>query len=351
MLNGHSNGGATMNAQKSSENFGNNRQLNRHSMEASLAAYSKANLSGQNIGNETVRPSLGTIHPSYSTNDVPTLKNAPSSSTDITPPKTHAQQHFHNHNASLGRIPPNAMSNRHSRELSGGDSRRDEQNNTYQQLSSALQASAAPFGPPTTAASPADSVPSQMLPFANAMTFQGQPFYGGYGMQMMNMGVNSMQQMANPMAFQNQMQTFQPQQNGFAQYPNYGQQGRYQDSQARVMQQRRAQNGDGTFFPCPMVSNANTRSEQARYNNVQLESLQGEILALCKDQHGCRYLQKKLEERNPESIQLIFLETNQHVVELMTGLSPLALLGLVPANAVRSVWQLPLPEAVGVFQQ
>ena len=65
----------------------------------------------------------------------------------------------------------------------------------------------------------------------------------------------------------------------------------------------------------------NTKSppEQARYNNVQLESLQGEILALCKDQHGCRYLQKKLKEHDPESVQLIFLETNQHVVELMTG--------------------------------
>ena len=40
---------------------------------------------------------------------------------------------------------------------------------------------------------------------------------------------------------------------------------------------------------------------------------------MCKDQHGCRYLQKKLEERNAESVLLIFLETNQHVVELMTG--------------------------------
>lgn len=60
-------------------------------------------------------------------------------------------------------------------------------------------------------------------------------------------------------------------------------------------------------------------SDNARFINVKLEHLQGEIYGLCKDQHGCRYLQKKLEERNPEHVHIIFLETNQHVVELMTG--------------------------------
>lgn len=59
--------------------------------------------------------------------------------------------------------------------------------------------------------------------------------------------------------------------------------------------------------------------ENARFINVNLEHFQGEILGLCKDQHGCRYLQKKLEERNSEHVQLIFIETHQHVVELMTG--------------------------------
>lgn len=248
-LNGQSNNSSSnIGTQQSPDNFANKRQLNRHSMEASLIAYSKANSAGHGSNNDTLRPSLATIHPSYSTNDVPTLKNVPGSSTEITPPKTQAQQHFHNHNASLGRIPPNMISNRHSRELSGNDNRRDEPNNAYQQLSSALQASAAPFGPPTTAASPTDSSPGQILPFNNAMAFHSQPFFGNYGMQVMNMGLNPMQPIANPMAFHNQMQTFQSQQNGFAQYTNYGQQGRYQDSQARVVQQRRTQNGDGTIF-------------------------------------------------------------------------------------------------------
>jgi hypothetical protein len=55
-----------------------------------------------------------------------------------------------------------------------------------------------------------------------------------------------------------------------------------------------------------------------RFANLQLDSLGGEIYTLCKDQHGCRYLQKKLEERNPEDVHMIWLETNQHVIELMT---------------------------------
>lgn len=60
--------------------------------------------------------------------------------------------------------------------------------------------------------------------------------------------------------------------------------------------------------------------DNSRFTNVKLEQVQGDIYTLCKDQHGCRYLQKKLEERNPEHVHMIFLETNQHVVELMTGM-------------------------------
>lgn len=61
----------------------------------------------------------------------------------------------------------------------------------------------------------------------------------------------------------------------------------------------------------------------SRYANVPLEHYRGELYGLCKDQHGCRYLQRKLEERLPESVEMIFNETNMHVVELMTGMSGL----------------------------
>ncbi|MCO5562286.1 hypothetical protein L7F22_015911 [Adiantum nelumboides] len=52
--------------------------------------------------------------------------------------------------------------------------------------------------------------------------------------------------------------------------------------------------------------------------NTPLEELQGEIFALCKDQHGCRYLQKKLEEGVPSYRDMIFAETFSHFAELMT---------------------------------
>lgn len=51
---------------------------------------------------------------------------------------------------------------------------------------------------------------------------------------------------------------------------------------------------------------------------MPLDSFRGRIYELCKDQHGCRYLQKKLEERSADQVRMIWLETKQHVIELMT---------------------------------
>ncbi len=56
-----------------------------------------------------------------------------------------------------------------------------------------------------------------------------------------------------------------------------------------------------------------------RFAGTRLEDLAGEISSLCKDQHGCRYLQKKLEEGVPEHRDMIFRETFGHFAELMTG--------------------------------
>ena len=242
-----SNGVSNNDSQVSSETM-SIRNPNRHSMEASLAAYTQTSQGGQASSTESSRPTtLGSIHASYSTNDVPTLKKANGLTTNSTPTKNEAEQKFHNHNASLGRIP--VINNRHSRELSGGDNRRDDPATTYQQILSGLQASAAPFGPATTATSPVE-LPNPMAQFNPAMQFPNQAFYPGYGMQMMNMGMTPMP-MANPLAFQNQMQAFQPQ-NGFSPYANFGIQGRFPDSQARVIQQRRMQNGEGMQSYTPL---------------------------------------------------------------------------------------------------
>ncbi|CEH14061.1 Translational repressor MPT5/PUF4 and related RNA-binding proteins (Puf superfamily) [Ceraceosorus bombacis] len=72
----------------------------------------------------------------------------------------------------------------------------------------------------------------------------------------------------------------------------------------------------------PLLGLAGAQSAQQRKNeldvNTPLEQLHGEIFALCKDQHGCRYLQKKLEEGLPTYRDMIFAETFKHFTELMT---------------------------------
>jgi hypothetical protein len=286
-------------------------------MESTLVPYSQAS---QVTSTDNARPTLANIQSSFSTNDLPTVKTVNALGAVSSPTKTQAQQQFHNHNASLGRIPLHAMNNRHSRELTVGESRREEQSNSHQNFPSALQASAAPFGPSTATSSAMESVSVPTgLNQHNTGTYASPAFYGGYGMQLVNMGIAPMP-IGNPLTFNNQMQSFPPQ-IPFAPYQTYGQSPRFQDSQARVIQQRRMQNGEGTRCSIRCSYPYSPRSDNARFINVKLEHLQGEIYGLCKDQHGCRYLQKKLEERNQDHVHLIFLETNQHVVELMTGIT------------------------------
>ncbi|EPS45219.1 hypothetical protein H072_793 [Dactylellina haptotyla CBS 200.50] len=59
-----------------------------------------------------------------------------------------------------------------------------------------------------------------------------------------------------------------------------------------------------------------------RFSNLDIEALGSEIYLLCKDQHGCRFLQRKLEEQNPKDVETIFRETQTYIVELMTGAEP-----------------------------
>lgn len=56
-------------------------------------------------------------------------------------------------------------------------------------------------------------------------------------------------------------------------------------------------------------------SSSSKISSIDLNNC--DIFALCKDQHGCRYLQRKLEEE-PYYLNLIFEQTHSHVVELMT---------------------------------
>ncbi|WVO17817.1 hypothetical protein L204_105515 [Cryptococcus depauperatus] len=80
--------------------------------------------------------------------------------------------------------------------------------------------------------------------------------------------------------------------------------------------------GSGALYTGGSMGMKNKRADQDREFNrfagVRIEDLKGELLALCKDQHGCRYLQKKLEDGDPQHRDMIFNETYGHFPELMT---------------------------------
>ncbi|KAF5547899.1 hypothetical protein FNAPI_8407 [Fusarium napiforme] len=294
----------------------------RHSMD--LKYISENAVETGAIMSPSATPNMATppkLQSSFSSSEVPTVKSPGTSSSKT---NNHAQQHFHNHNASLGRIPAGAVHRGHSRELSSENPAVSREQHNYPSIQSALQASAAPFGPSTTAAVQPSAMVNPSAGAAAANNYnnvfysangygapqgipqggipqvmpQGAPHQpGGYNV---NMLANSMQQMN--MNGANGSNMYQPQNyNGYNAGP-YSQGNQPRDSQARVIQHRRQLDNEA----------------MSRYQNTPLDSFVGNIYELCKDQHGCRYLQKKLEERNADQVHMIWAETNQHVIELMT---------------------------------
>ena len=300
------------------------RKPQRHSMGVAFSDPTKLEQPGVPTSTASIsRPT--SLQSSYSTNDLPTVKTSSSLASNVTPPKTHAEQHLHNHNASMGRIPLGAVNNRQSRDLAARlsltEQKNEESNQTGLSNQSALQASAAPFGPQLSSTTQPTSLVNAASPGSMAYNNGSQTY--AYGMHSYNVN-----QMSAHMALNSQLQAYQNQnQRNFGQYGTYGQYSK--DSLQRGGSGRRLQNGD-----------------EARFNNIPLENYQGKIYELCKDQHGCRYLQRKLEENNAEQIQAIFVETRPHIVELMTGscYPPPTYHG--DTNLFRSFWKLPLPEAV-----
>jgi len=57
------------------------------------------------------------------------------------------------------------------------------------------------------------------------------------------------------------------------------------------------------------------QQQQPKY--TKLEEVEGRIYLIAKDQHGCRFLQKKFDEGGPEDVQKIFHEIIGHITELM----------------------------------
>lgn len=224
------------------------------------------------------------LQSSYSTNDLPTVKGNGFDAA-VTPPKNH-NEHLNQHNASMGRIPTGAVNNRPVRDSPESDGIK-----TSQPAPTMLQASAAPFGPQLTSAAPNPGLNGSVAP--TGLPF---PIYG-YGIQQPFVGQSG--QSNHPMA------SFGAP-NNFGAYPAYAGGYRFNDTAGRGgATQRRQTEGDS--------------SQLARFSNFPLEHFKGDLYSLCKDQHGCRYLQRKLEDRDPEHVQLIFSETYMHVIELMTG--------------------------------
>ncbi|KAI1807701.1 ARM repeat-containing protein [Daldinia bambusicola] len=246
------------------------------------------------------------LQTSFSAGEVAAAKNVPSATlTPSSNANAHAQQHFHNHNASIGRIPPGAMK-RHSRELSNDNHTAATQAGpAYPSISSQLQGGAPAFGPIASSQSAIQSPAPTGTASAGSPSSLGpypQQYYGGYSQPTPNGPGPGYNMNMMTMGMQNLGLNSYPPQNYVGYGPMYQPHAQPRDSQQRVMQQRRAQDNEA----------------MTRYANLSLEQVGGTIYDLCKDQHGCRYLQKQLENRNPEQVHMIWLETNQHVVELMT---------------------------------
>ncbi|KAI9893724.1 MAG: hypothetical protein M1814_005940 [Vezdaea aestivalis] len=288
------------------------------------------------------------LQSSYSTNDIPTVKNQRRSLIGFgSTANVHAEQHLHNHNASMGRVPPNGSSARQSREFNGADTARLSRDIQAASVmgsgASNLKANAAPFGPSVT--SPISIDPESSFGATKLDQYQGYPYHQGVA-----------EQVGQPPDFQAMAQ----QQPGLQQYPPYSNQQQANAGQmAPAYYNPRQYNGQAFQGLPPHMNSANQYGmpfvgglppngamsrnqavqyqtaprgreshlaaqrrreelEAQRFATVPIEQCRGQIYSMARDQHGCRYLQRKLEERNPLYVRMIFEEVYQGVVELMT---------------------------------
>ncbi|XAR59924.1 hypothetical protein NMG60_11033105 [Bertholletia excelsa] len=72
----------------------------------------------------------------------------------------------------------------------------------------------------------------------------------------------------------------------------------------------------GSVLDTADLKHNNSRPLFPKYNSI--DEIVGRIYVMAKDQHGCRFLQRKFTEGSKEDIEKIFLEIIVHIVELMT---------------------------------
>lgn len=255
----------------------------------------------------TSRPyTSGASHPSsFSTSDLPTLKSI--NGTEGTeggllfhspPPQAikSVETTPRERNTGMSRL----SSARQSHDFGAPSLKPEEPQDIFGQ--SLLQGNAIPFGPlqPDNA--------TNMRPFTSPMAPYGQTYFNPYSLPMLANGFQAMN--LGPA-------------NGFAAPPQFN---------GVMMNAYGVQAGFPGFqqFPQPAPQNGNsaaritspprrTTAEEAQqsFNSIKLEQVVGQIYALCKDQHGCRFLQRKLDERNEQTVEIIFNDVKTHMVELM----------------------------------
>lgn len=224
--------------------------ISENAPDASVAIMNSSN--NQNINTTPPR-----LQNSFSANDVPTAKNQPANAMMGGNANNHAQQHFHNHNASIGRIPAGAMPTRgHSRELSSDSTVNGarEQSSTFPSIQSALHAGATPFGPGAASAAPMSAAATVSSPPSASPANQFHGFFPGNGYA--PTGANTSGSFGVPMLTAGIQQMNMNGTNGNAMYSSqnytgYGSmsynQGGQRDSQARVIQHRRQLDNEGEY--------------------------------------------------------------------------------------------------------
>lgn len=282
-----------------------------------------------NLATESKRPSLRASPPrgltngsnvsSYSTNDIPTLKSI--NVAGVTSPLKSAIKPAHPNSSATSTIHENDgpvennqvngasngdRSNRQQQDVTSPVQAISDQTTNQHDTQTGFQPSAQPFNP---------TMPNEQYPqFGQAMPPFQPNYYGAgpYGMpgpmQGLTNGFGNMNMNMNGYHGQPQFPPFQQgpyggYQQPYPQGPAVGGAARAPSTHYNGNGPQRRQGGEDNL---------------ARFNNVNFEELKPEILALCTDQHGCRFLQRKLDEKDPNTLKMIFEEVHPSITKLMT---------------------------------
>lgn len=255
---------------------------------------------------------IGKGHSSYSTNDIPTLKSIDQENSGGVPLTSPSIQPNVNDDHGIAR---DLTSHNRDRTFSDGTSNNNTQRQSLEFASTTAShqvhdgfASPQVGLPGNNAHGHAQNHEANLAQQFGTANMYGQPSYhGGYGMHTLNNGFNNMsiagQFPAHSAPWPNQAPSFQS--------PGYG--GYHQYQQGSQVASGANRYSDGTR------SNPQQRREQGEdlYAQISIPDVAGQIYGLCKDQHGCRFLQRKLKEQKESDILIIFDEVKDHFQELM----------------------------------